>query len=281
VQIVANSLDVTSPIPRAAVVNPRCIDSERFSIHPNHRAVGNSTPTCQACPLEGFVICGGSQLHDAVKSDSFATMTGYLDRSTLFEQDAVENYIHVVDSGMVRLFQLLPDGRRLVLGFALPGEFLGLSMAHRHAYSAEALGDVATCKIERSSFSRLLDLKPLLLRRFHEETARELTVAQERMMLLGRCTARERTAIFLLTMRRRWQRINGQSTNISLPMTRQDIGDYVGVTIETVSRMLSAFCQEKILMLVPGGVRILNLAALQATTAGLSVEVATTAVSSQ
>jgi CRP/FNR family transcriptional regulator len=229
---------------------------------------GLATGRCQACPVQGLSLCDSLRPEEIAELDSMVGTIDFRDRTTLFDQGSPDTHVYVVGSGMVRLFKVLPDGRRLVLGFALPGDFLGLSLDERHACSAEALGEVSTCRIEREAYSRFLDSKPHLLRRFHTETAQELSIAQDQMMLLGRCTAREKMAVFLLTLRSRWQRVNGQSVNISLPMTRQDIADYIGVTIETASRMISAFSHEKLLMIVPDGVRVLNLPGLEAIAAG-------------
>ena len=84
-------------------------------------------------------------------------------------------------------------------------------------------------------------------------------MAQEQMVILGRRTAEEKIAAFLIGLRKRWARLSQQSVTIPLPMTRQDIGDFLGLTVETVSRMMTRLAREKALLIVPDGVRLLDV----------------------
>jgi CRP/FNR family transcriptional regulator, anaerobic regulatory protein len=158
----------------------------------------------------------------------------------------------------------LPDGRRQVVGFALPGDFLGLAMDDHYGFSADAVGAVRACRFSREAFSTLLDEKPHLLRRLHEFATHELRLAQDQMVVLGRRTAEEKVASFLAGLRDRWARINRISVTIPLPMSRQDIADFLGLTIETVSRTLSQLARDKVILVVPEGVRLMNVARLEA-----------------
>ncbi len=83
------------------------------------------------------------------------------------------------------------------------------------------------------------------------------------MVILGRRTAEEKIAAFLIGLRERWAKINGQTLHIPLPMTRLDIGDFLGLTVETVSRMLTKFAREKAIVIVPDGVRLLDVARIE------------------
>lgn len=170
--------------------------------------------------------------------------------------------------GAIRLSRLLPDGRRHVMGFALTGDFLGLALPERFAVTAEALGQATLCRFERGAFKALVADKPHLLQRLHERAGYELTLAQDQMMLLGRRTAEEKVALFLVGLRQRYLRIGHDSITLELPMGRQDIADHLGLTIETVSRMLTRFDRERIILIVPGGVRLLDPARLDRLAAG-------------
>ena len=97
-----------------------------------------------------------------------------------------------------------------------------------------------------------------LLKRLHEFATHELTLAHEQMMLLGRRTAEEKLICFLLDMQQRWARLGKPSVTVPLPMTRQDIADFLGLTIETVSRTFTRLAKEKTILIVPGGVRVMN-----------------------
>ena len=111
--------------------------------------------------------------------------------------------------GVVRLCRLLPDGRRQVIGFALSGDFLGAALGDRHTFSADAVGPVTVCKVSRNSFWQFVGDRPGILLRMNEFAARELNQAQEQMLLLGRRTAKEKVASFLVGWRDRLVRAGG------------------------------------------------------------------------
>ena len=217
-----------------------------------------SACVCLHCPVQKLSICGalhGAEL--AVLGDLRHTVhTKH--KAALVDQDEPAEAVHIVTDGVVRLYKTLPDGRRQVVGFALPGDLLGLAVDGRNAYSAEALGDVSTCCFSRRAFGELLDAVPPLLRRLHAVVAHELGIAQSHMMLLGHYSARQKLAAFLLHMRDRWRCVNGACALVPLPMPRQDIGDHLGLTIETVSRTMSLLARQKLIVVVPDGVRILD-----------------------
>jgi CRP/FNR family transcriptional regulator, anaerobic regulatory protein len=117
---------------------------------------------------------------------------------------------------------------------------------------------VTVCRFTRSAFLVFVDGKPHLLRRLHEFAGHELSLAQEQMLLLGRRAAEEKVAAFLLNLQSRYGRIGAMSVTVPLPMSRQDIADYLGLTIETVSRTMTKLAREKALVIVPDGVRLLD-----------------------
>eukprot|EP01035_Chromulina_nebulosa_P004047 gene4046-biopygen3324 len=137
-----------------------------------------------------------------------------------------------VVSGAVRTTRLLSDGRRQVGEFYFPGDVFGLETGPEHRYSAEALCDSVVLSVKRATL-RSGEASAELDRMIWEATAHELDRTQDHLLMLGRKTASERVASFLRGV---IQRTGGQG---DLPMTRQDIADYLGLTIETVSRMLS------------------------------------------
>jgi CRP/FNR family transcriptional regulator len=158
--------------------------------------------------------------------------------------------------GVMRLYKLLPDGRRQIVGFALPGDFLGISVNGRHGISADAVGAVAVCRFGKKAFTNFLEDKPNLLQRINEFAARDLHEAQEQMVLLGRRSAEEKVAIFLIRWRDRLARIGPVADMTPLPMSRQDIADYLGLTIETVSRTFTKLEREGVIEIVQGGIRL-------------------------
>jgi len=156
------------------------------------------------------------------------------------EGDRAE-YIYTVTSGALRAVRLLPDGRRYIANFLMPGDFIGLTEGESYGHSIEAISDAGLLRYPRSSFETLLDRDPRAGRRFFGVMCKELTAVQDRLLLLGRKTATERLASFLLAMAgRKAGNGNGNGrARVELPMNRSDMADYLGLRIETVCRLLT------------------------------------------
>jgi CRP-like cAMP-binding protein len=176
----------------------------------------------------------------------------------IYGENEPAEYVYKVVSGAVRTYKVLNDGRRQVGGFYLPGDMFGLEVGDSHAFSAEAIVDCKVLVIKRASLISLAARDGEVARQLWTMTAGELRRAQDHIMLLIK-TAQERVAGFLLEMASR-----GASANeIELPMSRQDIADYLGLTIETVSRTLTQL-ENSAAIAVPASRRIVlrNRAAL-------------------
>jgi CRP/FNR family transcriptional regulator len=224
---------------------------------------GRSTNGCDDCKVRLFSVCGALDPSELDELDRISQVRTFFPKVTLFEQDALAGSVFNVTEGIVRLCKSLPDGRRQIVGFALPGDFLGLALMDRYGVAAEAVTEVTACRFARSAFRAYVDARPHLLRRLHEFAGHELSLAQDQMLLLGRRTAEEKVAAFLLNLRTRYGRIGTTSINVPLPMSRQDIADYLGLSIETVSRTLTKLAREKALLVVPDGVRLLSAGRLE------------------
>ena len=153
----------------------------------------------------------------------------------IFGENEPAEYLYKVISGAVRTYNILSDGRRQVGGFYMPGDIFGLEFATEHTLAAEAITDAKVLVIKRSALAALAERDAGTARELYALTARELQRAQARIMLLVK-SAQERVASFLLEMADRAAAGNA----IELPMSRQDIADYLGLTIETVSRTLTS-----------------------------------------
>jgi CRP/FNR family transcriptional regulator, nitrogen fixation regulation protein len=179
----------------------------------------------------------------AAKGDEPLTQTMHLmgavmshsRNSEIFGEGEPSEYLYKVMSGCVRTYKTLNDGRRQISGFYLPGEVFGLSFDAEHTVSAEAIADSKVLLIKRSAIDALAGRDPSIARELFTLTGRELRRAQDRILLLIK-SAQERVAGFLLEMAERTSAANA----VELPMSRQDIADYLGLTIETVSRTLTA-----------------------------------------
>jgi len=166
-------------------------------------------------------------------------------QTILIEGDPIWHYFRIV-RGTVRLYKAIADGRRQVLDFLGEGQCFGLTGLERHTYSAEALSPVTLIRYPKQVVEAAIATNPDLARVLFQMACKELDQAQRQMLLLGRKSADEKVASFLLGLRRR----NGaahdpdkasQDSVIHLPMSRQDMADYLGLTIETVSRTMSRF----------------------------------------
>ena len=152
----------------------------------------------------------------------------------IYGEDEPAEYLYKVIRGAVRTYRVLHDGRRQIGAFLLPGDIFGVEAGATHAASAEAVADSVVLVIKRSAVIALAERDLEIARELWTHTAQELGRAQNHMLLLIR-NAQERIASFLLEMA---ERAAGADC-VELPMSRQDIADYLGLTIETVSRTLT------------------------------------------
>jgi CRP/FNR family transcriptional regulator, anaerobic regulatory protein len=228
-----------------------------------HKVAQSPGLDCCDCEIKDQSVCCALDPDEFDVLDKIGRSQGYPAKSTIFEQGREAGFVYNLTAGALRLSKLLPDGRRQVVGFAMPGDFLGLDFEPAYLYTADALTPAKVCQFSRAGFSEMLDDKPRLLRRLMNMASHELAMAQEQMVVLGRRTAEEKIAAFLVGMRKRYARIHGPSVHVPLPMTRLDIGDYLGLTVETVSRMMTRMAREKTIVIVPDGVRLLDVQRLE------------------
>jgi CRP-like cAMP-binding protein len=154
----------------------------------------------------------------------------------IYGENEPADYLYKVVSGTVRTYKVLDDGRRQIGGFYLPGDMFGLETGDEHTFSAEAIADAKVLVIKRSAVVALAARDNEVARQLWTLTGRELQRVQLQILLLIK-SAQERVASFLLDMADRVASTN----EVQLPMSRQDIADYLGLTIETVSRTLTQF----------------------------------------
>jgi CRP/FNR family nitrogen fixation transcriptional regulator len=175
------------------------------------------------------------------------------------EGEPVEHFYQVV-SGAARTYKVLSDGRRQIGAFHLPGDVFGLEAGSTHAFSAEAIVGATIRMASRSTLETMAARDVALARDNWSRTAEKLQQAEGHMLLLGRKTAEERVASFLLEMSERVHNVS----MVELPMSRQDIADYLGLTIETVSRTFTQL-ESKATIELPSSRRIAlrNRSALQ------------------
>src|SRR6266540_2153613 len=173
--------------------------------------------------------------HDLIGSiELMGAQMSFSRNSEVYGEGEPADYLYKVVSGAVRIYKILNDGRRQVGGFYLPGDIFGLEVGDEHHLSAEAISDSTILVIKRSALIALANRDADVGRQLWTFTARALDRVQNHMLLLIR-SAQERVACFLLEMAERLSTTEA----MELPMSRQDIADYLGLTIETVSRTLT------------------------------------------
>ena len=161
-----------------------------------------------------------------------ATEFSYKKDEEIYGEDEPAEYVYQVISGAVRTYKLLSDGRRQIGAFHLPGDVFGLESGTAHRLAAEAIIDTTVRLVKRRSLEHAAGVDVQVARKLWAMTAGDLRHAEDHMLLLGRKTAMERVATFLLEMDRRL----AVAGLMALPMCRRDIGDYLGLTLETVSQ---------------------------------------------
>ncbi|HVP85053.1 MAG TPA: helix-turn-helix domain-containing protein [Rhizomicrobium sp.] len=174
---------------------------------------------------------------------AIGTVAHFGPNETIFAEGDDARYAYKVVSGAVRICKLLADGRRQITEFALDGDHFGFEWTNEHAVTAEALGPVTALRFPRARVERLEREEQGVRHSLMQMLRRDLLSAQNHLLMLGRQTAKERVASFLLQMIER--RDNGNT--IDVPMSRQDIADYLGLTIETVCRALSEMKRSRII----------------------------------
>jgi CRP/FNR family transcriptional regulator, anaerobic regulatory protein len=189
-------------------------------------------------------------------------------RQMLWSEGDSRGHVYLIRSGSVCFSQMLPDGRRVVIGFAYPGDLIGLG-ASRHPCSAESM---QTCLLEAmtiAAFQRAVSVDPELARLAQNEVSEALVSAYQHVVVISKLTATERLAHFLVDLLERNERRGNGKASIVLPMRRIDIADFLGLTIETVSRIFTAFkCAGLIAMDQPSIVFLRDLPRLAALAHG-------------
>ena len=201
---------------------------------------------CQACAVRVSSVCGALESSELHHLAAITTQTEAEPKQAIIYEGDPADHLFVVTGGGVKTYKLLPDGRRQITGFLFAGDFLGLALHDRYAYSAEGLGKVELCRFPRAKLEGLLDRFPKLEKRLLQTASNELAAAQDQMLLLGCKTALERIATFLLSLSERAVRRGEKGDAVALPMSRGDIGDYLGLTIETVSRTFTRLKKRRV-----------------------------------
>jgi CRP/FNR family transcriptional regulator, anaerobic regulatory protein len=204
---------------------------------------------CSECSARPLSMCAGVPDSELRVLEQAITNLHIKPRGTILDEGEPALHMFNVTAGTVKVYKLLPDGRRQIIGFLMAGDFLGFAVRDSYAYSAEAVTPVRLCRFPRKKLDELFSRYPMMEKRLLRLAANELAVAQDLMLLLGRKTAKERLATFLLLLSDRAKRLGAAANPVALPMSRTDIADYLGLTTETVSRAFTQLRNSKLIRL--------------------------------
>jgi CRP/FNR family transcriptional regulator len=183
-----------------------------------------------------MLFCGEAcDARELAELKRLATLIRFEGGQTIFSEGDVARSAFGLSHGMVRLYRLLPDGRRQVVAFAVPGDFLAMPLIDRFSFSADAIGEVGVCKFLREDLKRLIETSPNIMQLLIEFATRELQLAQDQLILLGKDSAEKRVAAFLVSWRKRSARLSPRPQAVPLPMRRRDIADLLAGTIASTA----------------------------------------------
>lgn len=194
---------------------------------------------CNSCGARALTVCGAVDAPDLQRLSDMAEVVTLKTGAVLAREGDAAPHVFSISSGSLRVYKLLPDGRRQITGFLFAGDFLGLAIGDDYVFSAEAMEPSTVCRFRKGPFRALVEQSPPLEHMLLHRTMHELAAAQNQMLLLGRKTAIERMASFLLDLPGHDPARPSAPGHVRLPMKRAEIADYLGLTIETVSRVLT------------------------------------------
>ena len=222
---------------------------------------------CSNCNLRELCLPFGLSIEELERLDDLVSTRRRLKRGEhLYRSGVPFDAIYAIRSGFFKTDVLLEDGREQVTGFQMAGELLGLDgiSTEHHTCNAVALEDSEICAIPFSRLESLSREIHTLQRHFHKVMSREIVRDHGVMMLLGTMRAEERLAAFLLNLSQRFTARGFSHAEFYLRMTREEIGSYLGLKLETVSRAFSRFQEEGFIAVQQKHIRILNVAGLKA-----------------
>jgi CRP/FNR family transcriptional regulator, anaerobic regulatory protein len=221
-----------------------------------------------------ITICRSLEPKTLADLRALGTLQRLRPEQPVFHEGDPARRVFMVTVGALKIYSLLADGRRQVTGFMFPGDFLGITVDDEYAFTVEALRDSELFWFSREAFDQFVESNPSVEHELYRLAAHELAAAQRQMVLLGRKSAAERLASFFLALLERRERVSGRTmSRFDLPMSRLDIADYLGLTKETISRMLSQLRAERLIRLVrQDEVEVLDRARLALVAAGHGAE---------
>lgn len=238
----------------------------------NDDSITPESNRCGSCSLHQLCLPTGLEQHEMHRLDQIISRRRKVPRDArLYRLDDPFTKLYAVRVGHFKTFQINAAGEKQITGFQMPGELLGMDAigSNRHHCDAVALEDSEVCEIPFASLESLLMEIPSLLRHFHRLMSQEIAREQNAMLLLGSMRAEQRLASFLVNIGARYSLRGYSPTNFQLRMMREEIGNYLGLTIESISRVLGRFKKAGLIRVSNREIEILDLPRLKAVAAGV------------
>ena len=208
---------------------------------------------CVDCPIRHRAVCARCDADELALLEDIKYYRSFTAGQTIMWAGDRMDFVASVVSGVAALTQTMEDGRTQMVGLLLPSDFVGRPGRERATYTVSATSDLVMCCFRRKPFEQMINSTPHIAHRLLEMTLDELDAAREWMLVLGRKTAREKIASLLAIIARRDSILakNAESNTLSfdLPLTREAMSDYLGLTLETVSRQISALKKDGVIVL--------------------------------
>jgi len=207
---------------------------------------------CNSCSIRHRAVCARCESDELARLEQMKYYRSFQAGQTVIWSGDRMDFVASVVSGIATLTQTMEDGRRQMVGLLLPSDFVGRPGRSTAAYDVTATTDLVMCCFRKKPFEELILSNPHISQRLLEMTLDELDAAREWMLLLGRKTAREKIASLLAIIARRDVSLNPRSKGpivFDLPLTREEMADYLGLTLETVSRQVSALRRDGVISL--------------------------------
>lgn len=208
---------------------------------------------CGECPIRHRAVCARCEAEELARLEQIKYYRSYQAGQTVVWSGDRMDFVASVVSGIATLTQTMEDGRRQMVGLLLPSDFVGRPGRSSAAYDVTATTDLVVCCFRKKPFEAMMLSTPHVAQRLLEMTLDELDAAREWMLLLGRKTAREKIASLLSIIARRdaTPRVQDRQRAVAfdLPLTREEMADYLGLTLETVSRQISALKRDGVIVL--------------------------------
>jgi CRP/FNR family transcriptional regulator len=217
----------------------------------SHHDLKLGAPDCGDCPIRHRAVCARCESDELKRLEEIKYYRSFQAGQTVIWSGDRMDFVASVVTGIATLTQTMEDGRRQMVGLLLPSDFVGRPGRSAAAYDVTATTDLVMCCFRKKPFEELMSTTPHIAQRLLEMTLDELDAAREWMLLLGRKTAREKIASLLAIIARRDTSLKLKSAKGSftfdLPLTREEMADYLGLTLETVSRQMSALKRDGVI----------------------------------